>query len=463
MSGGKAAASALLERGYFEQLRDKAFATRRPSEHWFMSLGAESSQFVRLNAALVRQIGTVEDADLGLTLVIEGKDGSLRTASASTTLSGLSYVDHERVAGIMADLRREVPELPCDPYAQLPRALGSSDSEAKSTLPRPEDAVDEILGGIPAGVDIAGIYAAGRIARAMANTAGQLHWFSTGNFSLDYSLYTPAQRALKGTLAGPRWDAAAHRAEMEAAALKLALLERPARRIERGKHRTYLEPAAFADLVLMVASGALGEAALRQGDSPMRLMRAGADGGSVRTLSPLFGLSEDFSGGEVPRFNDEGELAPERLSLIDRGKLVSTLVSARTATEYGVAANGAAEHECLRAPAVAGGSLARADAAKRLGTGLYLSNLHYLNWSDEPGGRITGMTRYACFWVESGEIVAPIENLRFDDSIFTLMGSQLEDLTRETAYLPDVGTYGSRSLGGIRCPGALLGGMEFTL
>jgi predicted Zn-dependent protease len=73
------------------------------------------------------------------------------------------------------------------------------------------------------------------------------------------------------------------------------------------------------------------------------------------------------------------------------------------------------------------------------------------------------MTRYACFWVENGKLVAPIENLRFDDSIFSVFGSALEDLARETAYLPDVGTYGNRNLGGITCPGALLKGMEFTL
>ena len=51
---------------------------------------------------------------------------------------------------------------------------------------------------------------------------------------------------------------------------------------------------------------------------------------------------------------------------------------------------------------------------KKIDTGLYLGNLHYLNWSDNIGGRITGMTRYACFWVEDGEIVAPIENMRFE-------------------------------------------------
>jgi predicted Zn-dependent protease len=480
-------AVAILERAYFESLRDKAFASRRSGEHLFLNLSAEQSQFVRLNAARVRQIGTVEDADLEVTLVLESPDGALRTASASTTLTGLSYVDHDRVAGLLADLRREVPELPADPYAQLPKDTGSSERVRSGKLLGVEDAADALVSEAR-GADVAGIYAAGTIARAMANTAGQTHWFSTRNFSLDYSLYTPAQRALKGTFAGADWDAGAYRAEMEASRSKLALLERPARKVERGTYRAFLEPAAYADLIQMLSWGGVSEASIRQGDSPLRLMRVssateglgsssgsgsgsggevgiggGTGAGETRGFSPIFALSEDFTEGQVPSFNAEGELAPERLALIDRGRLASTLVSSRTGLEYGTPANGADESEAMRAPSLAGGGMARADALKRLGTGLYLSNLHYLNWSDQPGGRITGMTRYACFWVDGGEIVAPIENLRFDDSIFSLFGTALEDLTRETAYLPDVGSYGGRELGGIRCPGALLKGMEFTL
>ncbi len=42
-------------------------------------------------------------------------------------------------------------------------------------------------------------------------------------------------------------------------------------------------------------------------------------------------------------------------------------------------------------------------------------------------GEITGMTRYACFWVEKGEIVAPIENLRFDDYLYRFLGEGLID------------------------------------
>jgi predicted Zn-dependent protease len=320
--------SPLLERSYFESLRDKALGTRRPGEHFYLNLCAEQSQFIRLNAARVRQIGTIEDADLGLTLVLEGSDGALRTASASTTLTGLSYVDHERVAGLIADLRREVPELPVDPYALLPKDHGSSELVTRGQLPEVADASDAILASV-GGVDIAGIYAGGTIVRAMANTAGLTHWFATQNFNLDYSLYTPAQRALKGTFAGNQWNAAAYQAEMESSRQKLELLEQPARKLERGTYRTYLEPAAFSDLVQMLSWGGLSEASLRQGDSPLRLMRAGT-GGEVRKLSPLFTLSENFSSGQVPRFNGEGELAPERLALIDKGKLASTLVSSRT-------------------------------------------------------------------------------------------------------------------------------------
>ena len=72
---------------------------------------------------------------------------------------------------------------------------------------------------------------------------------------------------------------------------------------------------------------------------------------------------------------------------------------------------------------MAPGGLGREAIFKELGTGIYLSNLHYLNWSDSFEGRITGMTRYACLWVENGRIIGPIETMRWDDSIYRLFGS----------------------------------------
>mgnify|MGYP007051336891 CR=1 len=120
-----------------------------------------------------------------------------------------------------------------------------------------------------------------------------------------------------------------------------------------------------------------------------------------------------------------GEVAPELIELIREGELVNTLVSSRSAREFGVESNFATEDEGLRSPVMAAGDLPESEVLQALGTGVYLSNLHYLNWSDVAGGRITGRTRYACFWVENGEIAGPIENMRFDDSFYHFFGEHL--------------------------------------
>jgi len=112
---------------------------------------------------------------------------------------------------------------------------------------------------------------------------------------------------------------------------------------------------------------------------------------------------------------------------------------------------------------VAPGTLAAPDVLAALGSGLYLSNLHYLNWSDPVSARVTGMTRYACFWVEGGEIVGPINNLRWDESLYEALGAKLLALGQTAEISPETGTYSHRNPGGIRAPGALIEGFNFTL
>ena len=76
-----------------------------------------------------------------------------------------------------------------------------------------------------------------------------------------------------------------------------------------------------------------------------------------------------------------------------------------------------------------------------LGTGLYIGNLWYLNYSDRPAGRMTGMTRFATFWVEGGRIVAPVTPLRFDDTLYRMLGREphrLHALARAPAQHVDV-------------------------
>lgn len=151
------------------------------------------------------------------------------------------------------------------------------------------------------------------------------------------------------------------------------------------------------------------------------------------------------------------------MPLIANGTIAGTLISPRSAKEFGVATTGANAEESPEALDIAGGDLPTAEVLRRLGTGIYINNLWYLNYSDRPAGKMTGMTRFATLWVENGEIVAPVNVMRFDESMYHLLGDHLESLTREQDYLIDPSSYGSRSTQSWRLPGALVGDFTLTL
>ena len=180
-------------------------------------------------------------------------------------------------------------------------------------------------------------------------------------------------------------------------------------------------------------------------------------------FAPGIHLNEDFAEGLAPQFDAMGFARPARVALIESGQHVGALACARSAQEFGVASTGAPDSEAMLAMTLAGGALATKDALTALDTGIYVSNLWYLNFSDRQSCRITGMTRFATFWVERGRIVAPLAVMRFDDSLFRTLGSELEALTVDTEWMLDPSTYGSRSTRTARVPGALVRAMRFTL
>ena len=436
----------------FNQLSEILLKSLDADEHMKVSIDGENSQFVRFSQSKVRQAGLVDDASLSISLI---KDG--RTCSGSFTLTGNSETDEKTAYMELERMREEVVSLPKDPFVVLPEDTGSSREDHNGSLLSQENAVSALSPAMQ-GVDLEGIWASGRIFTGNANSAGQKHWFATDTFSLDYSLITPDERMVKGTYAGSQWDQTEYEKNMKSSIAKLRMMDKPGKKIKPGAYRTYIAPAGVADIVGMFSWGGVGEASIQQGDSSLCRMRQN----DVK-MSPCFTLSEDFTSGMVPRFNYNGELAPEKLDLILSGSLHNTLISSRTAKEYGVKSNFAGEREAMRSPVLAPGDLNEDDVVQSLDTGIYLSNLHYLNWSDRPGGRITGMTRYACFWVENGEVVAPIENMRFDDSIYNFFGENLESVTDKSHLHPTVQTYEGRELGGVSCPGILLKSFELTL
>jgi predicted Zn-dependent protease len=436
----------------FNSISDSLFKELKSGEDVILSFSGENSQFIRFNNGSVRQTGMVDDADIELKFISNN-----RICGGGFTISGDMEIDLARGKHEIERMRYETNELPEDPFLVLPKNLGSSNVVKEANGLKFEDSIDAILPAM-SGTDFVGILANGKMFRGNANSKGQNHWFETDTYSLDYSLVTSAHQMVKGSFSGSDWNQEEYESYVKRSKEKLSLMERKPIKIKTGDYRTWFESAAVSDFLGMFSWNGISEASLRQGCSGFGKMRH-----NDTRLSPKFSVIEDFSPGYCPKFNSDGEVAPDELALIEAGQLKNTLISSRSAKEYGLESNYAENGEFLRSPRMATGNLNQDDVVKKLDKGLFLSNIHYLNWSDNPGGRITGLTRYACFWVEGGEIVAPIETMRFDDSFYRFFGDQLSEVEDRLYSNPEVGTYGGRSLGATACPGILVNSFSITL
>ena len=437
---------------YFNGIADFLTSQLSGDEVLTMGFNGEDSDFVRFNHSKVRQPGHVQQRHLELDLI----SGS-RHATGVLTLSGVEEEDRSRATQTVESLREMVADLPEDPHLLYATEVHSGEQHGDNRLPDPGDAGDQIIAG-GVGRDLVGIYSAGPVYAGFANSLGQRNWFSAFSYNFDWSFYLRADKAVKCGYAGFEWDADAFTRNIDSAARKLAALDSEPRTIEPGRYRVYMTPVAVLDFIGLVGWGGYGLKARRTKQTVLiRMMEEGA------TLSPQVTIAENTKEGVAPNFQAQGFLKPDQVTVISAGALQHCLVSPRSAREYGVPTNGANDMEAPESLDMAAGDIPQEEALARLDTGVYISNVWYLNFSDRPACRITGMTRFASFWVEGGRIAAPLDVMRFDETLYRAFGENLIGLTREREVILDAGTYGSRDTGSGRIPGALIEDFNFNL
>ncbi|HCH66875.1 MAG: TldE/PmbA family protein [Deltaproteobacteria bacterium] len=439
-------------RSWFDTLTDHLSAQIRGHEGFTLYLSGESSEFARLNRGRVRQPGHVQQCAVTLRLIDNG-----RHASQTITLSGDPADDRARLDHAVDNLRGFLPHLPADPHLLVAESVQSSSDAMASALPPAAAMVDDLLKEAD-GNDLVGIVASGTTVRGFANHHGQRNWFSRSGFNLDWCLVHDADKAVKASLAGFTYDRSALHDEMARARSQLATLARPGRTIEPGAYRAWLTPSALSEIFGVLHWGGFGLKSLETGNSPLRRYWSGE-----HHLDPRVEVSEDIAHGIAPDFQADGFRRPARTSLFEAGRMTGAMVSPRSAQEFGRSTNGASNGESPVSLSMAAGDIPVGEELARLGTGLYIGNLWYTNFSDRDACRITGMTRFATFWVEDGEIVAPVNVMRFDETLDGLLGAGLEGLSAHAAFLPSNMTYGERSVESNRLPGALVKAMRFTL
>lgn len=440
-----------MQHAEFLALADAVCTPLAGIERTTLYVAAEDSDFIRFNHAAVRQAMHVAQC-YGTVAVIAGR----RRAAATLTLTGRLGDDTQALLAARAALAADLPQVPEDAYLLLPDQIVNTTRAETGRLPAPAQVIAAVAQHAQ-GVDLVGFYAGGPVQRGFADSRGQRNWHSVESFHLEWSLVLAADQAVKAAYAGTAWDDTVFAERMAHARTQCGLLALPRKTLAPGAYRAWFSPVAVADLLSTLSWGGFGLKNVKTGVSTLIQAHRGE-----ASFAPSVQLTEDTAQGIAPRFQADGFVKPDAVALVRAGAIAGTLVSPRSAMEYGVPTN-AGDGEAPSALALASGTLAEAQVLQALGTGVYLNNLHYLNYSDRQACRITGMTRFACFWVDDGRIVAPVSVMRFDDSLLRMFGSGLLGLSQHAELVPESATYGARQLSSVTCPGALVEGFRFTL
>ncbi len=436
---------------YLEKFSESLFTILLTTEELGLFLHSEDSLFLRFNGSKIRQNTTVSQHEITMTLQTEKKSIQL-SFNLNLDFNNDIQLATKKILQARIDLKN-IDERP--KFVALTNN-GTSTTIKKIERPRDEE-IPSLIADLFSDADLAGLWCSGPLRRASLNSKGQFHYFETDYFFFDYSLYN-GPKAAKGFYSSEKFELQKFKEQSHNTKNKLALLLKPTIEAKPGQHRVYLEPMAVAEILGTMSWGALSEAAFRQGRAPLKKLKE-----KELKLSEKFSLLENFNLGFSPLFNSIGEISASEISLIKNGLLENLLISTQTATEYGLISNQAGPGEFPRSLEVRAGTLNTKEILTKLGTGLYLSNLHYINWSDLQTARMTGMTRFACFWVENGEIQGPISDLRFDETVFNIFGQGLVEVTTEQEIFVDISTYQKRSLGVVKVPGILVDNFNFTL
>ena len=204
--------------------------------------------------------------------------------------------------------------------------------------------------------------------------------------------------------------------------------------LDPGRYEVVLPPDAVADLVIMLGLSTSGREA-EEGRSVFS-----APGGGTRlgeSLSPHpFSLRSDprqaglectpflatsVSGQDVSVF-DNG-LRLDRTEWIEGGRLARLQYHRAAAKRSGVAPAAFADNLILELP---GASDTLEDLVSRTDRGLLLTCLWYIREVDPATLLLTGLTRDGVYLVEHGEIVASVNNFRFNESPVDLLAKTIE-------------------------------------
>lgn len=435
---------------YFYQLSTFLFKHLQQDEVLTCCLTGENSDFVRLNNSKVRQAGSVMQQEFTIRLI-----NSCKQISTSMMLCGNTGQDESMAKSALQTLRGMIGELSEDPYLNYSEKVNNTENIHANKLPDTGVMLEQIIDAAY-GLDLVGILASGTMFSGFCNSLGQRNWHSNSSFNFDWSCYYQNDKAVKNNYSGFSWETDKINELVSSTKLQLNNIKLEPKNLPPGKYRVYLAPSALIELTDMMSWNGFSHKANMTRQTPLLKLLS-----QEKKLHNSITMVENNKHGLSPCFTEEGFIIPETTALISNGKINTPLSCARSAREYNAQTN--CEQERPLSLELSAGSIKKNEILKHLDTGIYINNLWYCNFSDFNNCRITGMTRFACLWVENGEVTSPVNVMRFDESIYNILGDNLEGITEDREKMISPGSYSKRSNSSALLPGIIVKDFSLTL
>lgn len=402
-----------------------------PGAELLASVHKSRSANTRFACSEITSTGDVEEVNLRLHAFF----GRRHAAAEGNQIDDAGLRALIQRAGQLGRIAPEDPEylplLPPQHYLTVPSAFDDATARLGA-----KDRAAAIAGAIAQGdaqkLQVAGFYQHQSGLRALGSSSGLRAFHPSTE-----AQFTTTARTPDGSGSGWAGAVTSHSAELEPAALARVAIDKAVRsrrpqRLAPGRYTVVLEPAAVAELLgfLLRALDA------RQADEGRSFFSR--PGGGNRIGDKLAGsnitLRADPSDPATPGspFGEDG-LPQRRQTFIDQGMISSLWYSRYWAHKQGKEATGR--------PGVAqllGGQASDSDLLRGIDRGVLITRFWYTRWLDPQSILITGLTRDGVFLIENGQVTAPVNNFRFNESPVTML-KNADALTTSTVRAPGFG------------------------
>ncbi len=364
----------------------------------------------------IHQSTSREDTALRVRVAMSGRVG----VAQANDFSPEGSVAAARSAKEMADVVAPDPLWPGLAEPTSISSLGRFDEDTAQASPEVRaEAVAGLIGQVPHGFIAAGAYETQAMEIGVATSTGQVCWGSMTQASITTVVTGDDQASgFAERFAGAAGEIDA--VQIGATAARKAVDSRSPQALEPGAYPVVLEPNAVATLVGFLAWIGFGGRDYIEGRSCF----SGRAGEKIADDS--ISIWDDASGAGMlgVGFDFEGEQR-RRVDLIRDGVFVDAVYDRRTAKQA-EREDGSTGHG-LPSPNPQGpfplhlfmgsGDASVEDMIAATDRGLLVTRFHYANVVNPMESSITGMTRDGTFLIENGEVVGPVRNFRFTQSI----------------------------------------------